>query len=208
MKIICRRCKKVIGEQAPYQDNSEVKAKCTDCITKDKVVGARFSPSPEVNDGQEITLDSGLKGRLWAVKGKSDEISFWELAVSGKKFFCVDQTRDAFKRYIERSKNADIDVSFLHSMKCKIEDSKGRSKKSVPDEEKNKWRDATQFNCTVNVPKDYALCMFDGMVKRFHEIFEILKRVDTISREKSESMTPGCKNLGASKVSENEDRTK
>jgi hypothetical protein len=205
MKIICRRCKKIIGEQAPYQNDSEIKAKCVECIAKDKTAGARFRPSPELIDGQEIDLDNGLKGRLWAVKSKSDEISFWELAVSGKKFFCIDQTRDAFKRHVEKSKNNDVDVSFLHSMKAKLENLDGRSKKCAPEKEKNKWFDATQFNCTVNVPKNYALCMFDGMVNRFHKIVEILKRADNISREKSESTTQECK---VSKGSDNEDRTK
>lgn len=176
MKIICRRCKKVIGELAPYQDNSEVKAKCTDCIAKDKVAGARFSPSPEVKDGQEITLDSGLKGRLWIAKGKSKQISFWELAVAGKKFFCIDRARDAFKEHVESSKGDNVDVSFLHSMKCKIDDSKGRNKTDAPVETKNKWLDAPQFNCTVTVPKDFALSMFDSKVNQFHEIAEIIKR--------------------------------
>jgi len=176
MKIICQRCKKVIGEQAPYQDNSEVKAKCTDCIAKDKVAGARFRPSPELKDGQEITLDSGLKGRLWVVNGKSNGISFWELAVSGKKFFCVDQTRDAFKRHVEKAKTPEVDVSFLHSMKCKMDDSQGQNKKDAPVETKNKWLDAPQFNCTVTVPKDFALRMFDSKVNQFHEIAEIIKR--------------------------------
>lgn len=188
MKIICRRCKKVIGEQAPYQDNSEVKAKCTDCITKDKVAGARFSPSPEVKDGQEITLDSGLKGRLWSVKGKSTEISFWEIGVFGKKFFCVDQTRDAFKQHVEKAKTAEVDVSFLHSMKCKMDDSKGRNKKETPVETKNKWLDAPQFNCTVTVPKDFALSMFDSKVNQFHEIAEIIKRAGARSFDEFRDM--------------------
>ncbi len=188
MKIICRRCKKVIGEQAPYQDNSGVKAKCTDCIAKDKVAGARFSPSPELKDGQEITLDSGLKGRLWAVKSKPEEISFWELAASGKKFFCVDQTRDAFKQHVEKAKSTEVDVSFLHSMKCKMDDSKGRVKKDAPAETKNKWLDAPQFNCTVTVPKDFAIRMFDSKVNQFHEIAEIIKRAGARSFDEFRDM--------------------
>lgn len=187
MKIICRQCKKVIGEQAPYQDNTEVKAKCSECIAKDKLSGARFSPIPELQDGQEITLDSGLKGRLWAVKSKSKEISLFEIAVSGRKFFCADQIRDVFRQYVDKAKTADVDVSFLHSMKCKIDHLRKRSKKDAPVEPKNNPRDMIQYNCTVSVSKDFALRMFDSKVNQLHEIAGILKRADDAIREKQQA---------------------
>jgi len=187
MKIICRQCKKVIGEQAPYQDNTEVKAKCSECIAKDKLSGARFSHIPELQDGQEITLDSGLKGKLWAVKTKSKEISLFEIAVSGRKFFCADQIRDVFKQYVDKAKAEDVDVSFLHSMKCNIEHLRKRPKKADPVEQKNKSRDMTQYNCTVTVPKDFALRMFDSKVNQLHEIAGILRRADDAIREKRQA---------------------
>ncbi len=176
MKIICRRCKKVIGEQAPYQNDSEIKAKCVECIAKDKIAGARFTPRPELQDGREITLDSGLKGRLWAVKDKSKEISLFEVVASGKRFLCVEQMRNVFKQHVDKAKADDIDVSFLHSMKCKIDDLKRRPKKDDPIETKNSSRDMTQYNCTMTVSKNFALSMFDSKVNQFQEIAEIIKR--------------------------------
>lgn len=188
MKIICRRCKKVIGEQAPYKDNAEIKAKCSECIAKDKIVGARFTPKSELSDGQEITLDNGLKGRLWAVKDKSNEISLFEIAVSGKRFFCADQIRNAFKQHVDQVKTDDVDVSFLHSMKCKIDDLKKRPKKDDPAEPKNKRSEAIQYNCTVTVPKDFALSIFDSKVNQFHEIAGIIQRAGARSFDEFRDM--------------------
>lgn len=75
MKIVCLRCKKVFGEQAPYDDTAEVKAKCTGCLEKEKAAASRYNPSPELKDGQEVTLDCGAKGRLWAVKDEARKLS-------------------------------------------------------------------------------------------------------------------------------------
>ena len=56
MKIVCLRCKKTIGEQAPYNDPAEAKAKCAGCLAKEKELASQYKPSPELKDGQEVTL--------------------------------------------------------------------------------------------------------------------------------------------------------
>ncbi len=36
MKLICKSCKKLIGEIAPLEDLKEAKAKCTECLKREK----------------------------------------------------------------------------------------------------------------------------------------------------------------------------
>ena len=188
MKIICKRCKKIIGEQAPYQDNSEIKAKCTDCIAKDKEAISRFTPKPALHDGQEVTLDSGLKGRLWVAKGKSEQLSLWELAVAGRRFVCGNRIRGTFEKHLDKLKDQEVEVSFLHSMSCKLPDSKRKKNNDKSQEAENKFTDSTQYNCTIKVPKQYALSMFDGMADRLNKILEILSRAGARSFDEFRDM--------------------
>lgn len=178
MKIICSHCKKIIGEQAPYKDFSEVKAKCTDCLEKEKEAAPRFKPSPEVKDGQEVTLESGAKGRLWAAKSKLEKLSLWDLAVSGKKFYCSDKTREQFQKYLNGVKNDEVDVTFLHSVTCKMDlPPRGRKKKEEIPKVEKKTEDI-QYNCTVKVNKKFAQSMFEGMVDRLNKVLDILMQAD------------------------------
>jgi hypothetical protein len=176
MKIVCSICKKVIGEQKPYKDSSEVKATCTACIEKAKEEAARFVPEPEPSDGQEITLENGLKGTLWVAKDKKGKLSFGELVVSGKKFYCLSNGREKFQAYLASLTGEEADVSFLHSMTCKIgSPPRGRKKKQDPPKtEEPKKDESIQYNCTVRVPKCYIQPMFDDMAERMDKIAKIL----------------------------------
>lgn len=177
MKIVCSICKKIIGEQRPYKDLSETKATCTDCIEKAKERAARFVPDPPAKDGQEIVLENGMKGVLSISKKGSSDLSFWELGVSGKRFFCAKETREGFQRYMDKVPGEEVDITFFHSATIHLDPSmRGRRKKNAPEKpavEKNK---STHYNCTIKAPKEYALRMFDGMTERMENIAEILAR--------------------------------
>jgi len=179
MKIVCLRCKKALGEQTPYNDPTEVKAKCTGCLEKEKAMASSYKPSPELKDGQEVTLDWGAKGRLWAVKDEAEKLSLWDLAVAGKKFYCSDKTREEFQRHLEGIEEDAVEVTFIHSVTCSI-DLPRRGRKKVPEAPKpeEKKDDSVQYNCTVRVNKQFALSMFEGKVERLNSVLEILLRAD------------------------------
>ncbi len=179
MKIVCLRCKKTIGEQAPYDDSSEVKAKCTGCLAKEKELASRYNPSPELKDGQEVTLDCGAKGRLWAVKDEAEKLSLWDMAVAGRKFYCSDKTREEFQKYLDEVEEDAVDVTFIHSVTCSIDlPRRGRKKVPEPPKAEEKKDDSVQYNCTVRADKRFALAMFEGRVDRLNSVLEILLRAD------------------------------
>jgi len=131
-----------------------------------------------MKDGQEVTLDCGAKGRLWSVKGEAEKLSLWDLAVSGKKFYCSDKTREQFQKYLDGVKNEEVDVTFLHSVTCSIDlPPRGRKKKEAPKVEEKKT-ESIQYNCTIKVNKKFALSMFEGMVDRLNSVLDILLRAD------------------------------
>ncbi len=176
MKIVCTRCRTVMGEQKPYKDPSEIKATCTACIEKAKEEAARFVPEPEPSDGQEIMLENGLKGTLWVAKDKKGKLSFGELVVSGRKFYCLSNGRDKFQEYLGSLKDEEADVSFLHSMTCKIDSlPRGQRKKQDPPKaEESKKDESIYYNCTVRVPKHCVQPMFDDMAERMDKVAKIL----------------------------------
>ena len=79
MKIICSRCKKVLGEQKPFEDSSEIKAKCTDCLNKEKDRLLKAEPLPEPGKKREVTFENGWKGILSVAGKETEELSFWDL---------------------------------------------------------------------------------------------------------------------------------
>ena len=176
MKIICFHCKKVIGEQKPYKDSSEIKATCTACIEKAKEEVARFVPEPPPSDGKEVILENGLKGSLWVAKDKKEKLFFGELAVADKRFYCHKNERVKFQNYLGSLSGEEADVSFLHSITCKIDfPPRGRRKKQEPPKtEETKKDESIQYNCTMRVSKHYIQLMYDDMAERMDKITEIL----------------------------------
>ena len=175
MIIVCSNCKKVIGEQKPYNDSSEIKATCTDCIKKAKEKATQFVPHSKPNDGKEIVLENGMKGILSIAKKGSSELSLHEIAVSGERFYCSKETREEFQKYMNGIPGNEVDVTFLYSAVLDLSSHKGgRRKKNAikePIEEKPK---STEYNCTIKAPKEYALRMFDGMAERTEKFTDFL----------------------------------
>lgn len=202
MKIVCLRCKKTIGEQAPYDDPAEVKAKCAGCIEKEKAAASCYKPSPELKDGQEVTLDCGAKGRLWAVKDEAQKLSLWDLAVAGRKFYCSDNTREEFQKYLDEVEEDAVDVTFIHSVTCSIDlPRRGRKKAQEAQKAEEKKDDSVQYNCTVRADKRFALAMFEGRVDRLNSVLEILlqadlRRLEELTQKKveaaKEAVTPSA----------------
>lgn len=178
MKIICSRCKILLGEQEPFDNSAEIKAKCTACITKEKEEASRFTPKPRPGQKQEITLENGLKGVLWVAENKKDRLLLGDLAVSGKKFFCTKSGRDKFQEYLRSLKGEDVEVSLLHSMTVKLDAAqKGRRKKENPPKpEEPKKNHSIEYNCTMKAPKYYVQLMFNDMAERMDRVIELLAK--------------------------------
>jgi len=176
MKIICARCKTFLGEQEPFDNPAEVKAKCSACITKDKERASRFTPKPKPGEKQEVTLDNGLKGFLWVAQDKKDKLYIGELVVSGKKFSCSKYIYQEFQIYLGSLKGEEIEVTLLDSITCKLESHpKGRKKKQdLPKTEKPKKDDNIEYNCTFRAPKYYVQLVFNDMAERMDNVTEIL----------------------------------
>jgi len=173
MKIICSTCKKVLGVQRPFNDNTEVLAKCPECFQKEKeeVLKPQLKPGP--GERKNITLENGLKGFLTIAGVDSLKLSLWDLVVSGKKIFCAKDRRESFREYLEMIDREAVDVTFIHSSTIKLESMDGRRKKQ-PIRSDEKKQNSVDYNCTVTVPKDYALRMFDGVAERLQMFTKIL----------------------------------
>jgi len=176
MKIICSFCKTALGEQEPFDNPAEIKAKCVACITKEQEEASRFIFEPKPGQTQDVDFDNGLKGVLWIAQDKEDKLFIGELAVSGKKFFCSKYGRKEFQNYLERLAVEEADVTFLHSITCKLEPpQRGRKKKQdLPKIEESKKDDSIQYNCTMKAPKYLIGHMFDDMAERMDRVTEIL----------------------------------
>ncbi|MEA3346530.1 MAG: hypothetical protein U9Q21_00380 [Candidatus Auribacterota bacterium] len=99
MKIICSSCKKVLGIQRPFNDNSEVSAKCPDCFQREKEEASKLPPLPAPGERKDITFGSSIKGFLTVAGVDSPKLSLWDLIVSGKKIFCAKDCKESFQEY-------------------------------------------------------------------------------------------------------------
>ena len=162
MKIICSSCKKALGIQRPYNDNSEVPAKCFDCFQKEKKEALKRPQLPMPGERKDITLESGLKGFLAVASADTAELSFWDLIVSGKKIFCAKDCRETFQEYLEMIESDSVDVTFFYSSSIKILPEDRRKKQLIKKEKPQ----SIHYNCTVTVSKDYVLKMFDEVAER------------------------------------------
>lgn len=176
MKIICARCKTFLGEQEPFDNATEVKVKCTACITKDKERASSFTPKPKPGEKQEVILDNGLKGFLWVAQDKEEKLFIGELVVSGKRFSCSKYILQEFQNYLGSLTGEEFEISLLHSITCKLDSPpKGRKKKQDPPKtEKPKKDDSVEYNCTFRAPRHYVQLIFDDMAERMDKVTEIL----------------------------------
>ena len=174
MKIICTSCDKILGERAPFDDPSKIYAKCTDCINKQKEEAVKFKPKPKPGEKQEIALENGLKGILWVPVNKKEKLAIGELGVSGKKFHCVKDKADEFQKHLEKIKNEDVEVTFLHSSCIRIDPPPKKRGKKEPVESEEKKDKSINYNCTVKVTKHYARLIFSDMAERNQRVIELL----------------------------------
>ena len=172
MKIICFRCGKVIGEQQPFDNLSETKAKCLDCLSKEKEEASKFQPMPKPGEKKEVVLENGLKGILWVAENDAEKLSVWELAVLNKKFLCSGGMREEFQKHLASIKDEEAEVSFLYSISIKIPP-KG-SKKKDPVRAGGHKDESVQYNCTMKAPKYYIQRMYDGMAGRMRKFLDII----------------------------------
>lgn len=170
MKIICSNCRKLLGIQRPYNDDSEVPAKCPDCFQKEKEEASKRPTLPAPGERKEITLESGLKGFLTVADADTAKLSLWDLIVSGKKIFCAKDRRESFQEYLEMRDSDHVDVTFLYFSSIKIPPGNRRSKKQPIKKEKSQSID---YNCTVTVSEGYALMMFDKVAERQEQFVNV-----------------------------------
>lgn len=174
MRIICSVCKTIIGEQKPFSDYSEVNAKCVSCLRKEREA-RKARPISELGKEREVVFDNGRKGILSIAGKETDELSFWDLIVAGNKFSCSEEGRDEFQRYLDKIREEEVDVTFLHSITVKLDkplDGRRKRKEIPPVEEKKS--DSIHYNCTIRVPKHYVFSIFNDKIDRMEKVAEIL----------------------------------
>lgn len=174
MRIICSRCDKALGEQEPFDNPAEVKAKCLDCLEKEKEEASRFQSMPRPGEKLEVMLGNGLKGIAWAAEEEAEKLSLWELVVSGRKFFCSNDTREEFQKHLINAEDDEPEITFLYSMSIKIAPPiRNRRKTKRPSESEEKGQ-SIHYNCTARLPKHYAQRIFDEKSNRMNRFLDIM----------------------------------
>ncbi len=172
MKIVCSSCKRVIGIQRPFNDDSEISAKCPECFQKEKEEVLKPQPLPVSGERKDITFESGVKGYL-TVADDAIKLSMCDMVVEGKTFECTKELRDNFLEYLEMIEKDQVDVTFLHSMSTKIEPPlRGRRRMNEPNRPTE--GKSINYNCTVTIPKHYVISMFDDKVKRIESFLDMI----------------------------------
>ena len=115
MRIVCSGCRKFLGVQKPFNDNSEIPAKCPDCLEKEKEEASKLPEFPLPGEQKDITLENGLKGFLAVADADSAKLSLWDLIVSGKKVLCAKDRRASFQKYLKKIDNEQVDVCSEYS---------------------------------------------------------------------------------------------
>lgn len=175
MRIICFYCGKALGEQEPFDNPSEIKAKCIDCLEKEKEEASKFQPMPRRSSEKlEVILGDGLKGIAWAAEKEVEKLSLWELVVSGRKFLCSNDTRERFQKHLISIKDDEPEITFLYSMSIKIAPpTRGRRKTKRPHESEEK-NQSIHYNCTARLPKHCAQRIFDEKSNRVTKFLDIM----------------------------------
>jgi hypothetical protein len=121
MKIICSTCKTILGEQKPFSNSSEIDAKCTSCLAKEKEEASKARPIPSPDKEREVTFENGWKGTLSIAGKETEKLSLWDMIVAGKKFSCSEEGRDELGGYLNGLAEDEVDLTFLHSMTVKLD---------------------------------------------------------------------------------------
>jgi len=175
MKVVCLNCKKVLDLQKPYNDDSEVAAKCPECFCKEKEAASKPQPMPAPGERVDIDFDSGFKGYLTVAGYGTEKLSFSDIIVSGKKISCAKSQREQFIEYLGMIDRDNVEVTYLYSTDIIMPPSERRkSKKAV--EPKKDIPQSVDYNCTVALPKYHAVAMFDNVAERVEKILDVICR--------------------------------
>jgi len=174
VRIICSRCDKVLGEQEPYDNLAEVKAKCLDCLEKEKEEASKFQPMPKPGERLEVKLGNNFKGNIWVAAEEAEKLSPWELAVFGRKFSCSDSAKEDFQKYLTDIKDDEPEVTFLYSMSISMK-APTKTHRKIKCFLKSKEKDLNiHYNCTTRLPKYYIRNIFDEKAGRIQNFLDII----------------------------------
>ncbi len=175
MKIVCVSCRKELGLKDPYDDPSEVSAKCPDCFTKEKQEKERLARELEtVGKDGIINLEGGFKGKITTAGKETKQFHLFEINVDGKDFFCHKDVREHFLKYLDNIHDEAVDITMLHSITCSFERPTRKRKGQKGEPPKSEKSDSVQHNCTIRVPKHYARAIFDDKAERCQMLTELL----------------------------------
>ena len=176
MKILCKRCHKVLGEQEPLEDSSYVQAKCADCILEEKAISFEFlKESLKLKDGSgmEVTLEDGSKGLVIApVKGIED-LGLSEIVVAGRKINCPTVERSDFQKYLDSLPDGNVEVIYHFSLSMPIPGKK-RHRDDPVDEE---GPAPICRYCVAKVPKVTAFRLFDRTAEKYKGMLDLLSKI-------------------------------
>ena len=179
MKIICKSCKKLIGEIEPLEDLKETKAKCSDCLKIEKdaeikklmeVPLAAKQPKDRV-----VTFENGAQGFLTIAGKETKKLGFWGILFEGKEFFCCKETRKDFEKYLESLGADEVDITFWHSSEIPLDlPNRRRGKKYQPPVEEKPKRESIEYNCTVRGTKDFARHVFQTKEAQLKDYIDVV----------------------------------
>ncbi len=177
MKIICSSCKKVIGIQRPFNDNSEISAKCPGCFEKEKKEALKPQPLPAPGERKVIIFGGGVKGYLM-VADDTTKLSMSDIVVSGKTFECTKELRDNFLEYLEMIEKDQVEIVFLESTATKIDSPlRGCRKKNESDRPTEDKPKSINYNCTVTIPKHHTILMYDNKVAQTEALLGVIAEI-------------------------------
>ncbi len=169
-----------MGEQKPFEDQSEVHAKCADCAQREKdaeIERVAKEPLPGSKKQRVVELENGLQGLITIGGKETPNLSFWDVLFADKQFFCCKDKRKEFDGYLGSLRGDLIDITFLHSMEAYLDlPKRGKRKKLNAEEPKAEEgkRESINYNCTIRVPKEYAVHVFETKTRQNMEIIGIL----------------------------------
>ena len=150
----------------------------------------------EARSRGKVLFDDGMEGVLTEAGRGTPELSFFDFLVNGRKFSCSDKDKELLEEFIADLPD-EIDVTFLHTADIKIETvRKGRKTQIVPKQESGK-SDTIWYNCTVRVPKSYAMLAYEDKRMRAEQIAKIYADIAYRQwKEEQESETKAAGDVG------------
>jgi hypothetical protein len=171
-----------MGEQKPFDDQSEIKAKCVDCSKQERdaeIQRVAKDPLPGSKNQRIVEFENGLQGLITIAGKETPDLSFWDVLFENKKFFCCKPSRKEFDAYLAGLPGDQLDITFPHSMEIPIDPPKrGRRKKTAVEETKPaEKRESISYNCTIRVPKKYALHVFETKSEQNTQLIHLIAEI-------------------------------